>query len=244
MRMLKVLGTLVMILLATTMLQSQISRGLFNLVLTTDSNGALEVAAVSGGVAGQISRGAGNIVLTTDSNGALEVALTGGTLAGDLTMGAGTQILIDLAEGSASDPFLAWADAGGVHDTGLLQVSVNTLGFSTAGTERLRLGNTSLILHNSVLFGWDATGAPGALDLALARNAAGVLRIASVNNTNNEDLLVDLEGTANRVVLTSSTGVVEFDFGLLVPHAEGSPGVDCTSAAAVTVINGIVTACS
>jgi hypothetical protein len=72
----------------------------------------------------------------------------------------------------------------------------------------------------------------------------GTVLLASVGNTNNENITFDFETTANAVELTSSTGLVIWDFNTIVPYVEGSAGVDCTSAAAVTTINGIVTACS
>lgn len=42
--------------------------------------------------------------------------------------------------------------------------------------------------------------------------AVGILTIAGIGNTNNENLTIDLEGTSNRVTFGSGTGVVTYSF--------------------------------
>jgi hypothetical protein len=70
------------------------------------------------------------------------------------------------------------------------------------------------------------------------------MTICGEGNGSDECLTINLDDTANAVELTSSTGLVIWDLNTIVPYVEGSAGVDCTPAAAVTTINGIVTSCS
>lgn len=51
--------------------------------------------------------------------------------------------------------------------------------------------------------------------VCLSNGGAGILAIASVGNTNNENLLFDLETTPNTATLSSSTGVDALAYGLL-----------------------------
>ena len=73
-----------------------------------------------------------------------------------------------------------------------------------------------LELDSAVTLAWSQDGnAQGTKDLQIARSGAGIVKLASTNNTNNEDLSVSMETTANTVSLTSSTGVTSMQFGAI-----------------------------
>ena len=79
-----------------------------------------------------------------------------------------------------------------------------------AASEYVRVGNNDY-------FGFSDGGGgnAGTTYLTLRPDAAGILKIASENNTNNEDLIFDMETTANEVLLKSDTGVTHIDTGSL-----------------------------
>ncbi len=143
-----------------------------------------------------------------------------------------------------------------------------SISLNSNDTQRLLISSAGVItfpnstVTSATLLGWadDETGtglltfatAPtfttsidiGAAGVRLSDDGDGAITFLGLGDGSDEDLTFNLDDTANRVSLSSSTGVVEFDFGTIVPFVEGSAGVDCTSAAAVTVVNGIVTVCS
>ncbi len=59
-------------------------------------------------------------------------------------------------------------------------------------------------------------------DTQLSRDAAGELKVASVGNTNNEDLNIDVESVANTVTFDSDTGVVTANWASIALQESGN----------------------
>jgi hypothetical protein len=116
---------------------------------------------------------------------------------------------ITLGDGTAGAPALAFTDDT---DTGLRRASGNTLAVVTGGTDRAVFSSSGIVVADGTGFGFDASGYPGTLESQITRGGVGIIKLASIGNTNNEDLTIDLETTANTVAFGSSTGVTDYTF--------------------------------
>lgn len=162
---------------------------------------------------GDITAGTNTSALVIGNSGSLAATGTGTIAATSIINGA------DPADSGAvrlsNNTAIAWETATPGTDiflaldgSDILQVGQNaaqiTLGAS--GT-----GNVT-VTGDLTVTGADAT--LGATGVKLS-GASGVATVASVGNTNNENLTIDLEGTANKATIASGTGVTDVSFSAL-----------------------------
>jgi len=133
------------------------------------------------------------------------------TFSGDITMGAGTRILFDNLEGSAALPAIAWADAGGVYDTGIYQNATDELDFTMAGVVQFNMNAASFVIQQGNNLAFDT--ATGVGDAFIEIDAANI--IAQRNSTNAQEFRIygtftdSSNGEWLRLGHDGSTGIID-----------------------------------
>lgn len=133
----------------------------------------------------------------------------------DFTMGAGARVLLPNLGGSALLPAIAWADVGGVYDTGFLQDTTNTILVSLGGAGRSIFVGTGFQVGSDKGFLWDGTAIPnGGLNrTALWSPATATLAVS--NLTTAQTL---------RVVGTTDSDTAPLNFELIEIGNDGTVG--------------------
>jgi hypothetical protein len=117
-------------------------------------------------------------------------------------------------------PAVAFADDT---DTGFWSRANGVVSLANNGANGLEVSGTRLALASTRPIEWSGTtDASAETQVQLSRSAAGILKIASINNTNNEDMTLDLETTANTVAFGSTTGVTDYTFDGVVAAGDGT----------------------
>ena len=177
---------------------------------------ANEDALRAGGVAIG-SQAIGDVIIATSTT---QLGAVAAVAAGQVLTSAGTGTApaysaapaltsVLLGDGTAGAPALAFTDDT---DTGLRRASGNTVAVVTGGTDRAVFSSSGIVVADGTGLGFDASGYPGTLESQITRGGVGIIKLASIGNTNNEDLTIDLETTANTVAFGSSTGVTDYTF--------------------------------
>lgn len=102
-------------------------------------------------------------------------------------------------DGTASDPAIAWKSDT---DTGFFLAGTGIIGFTTAGTERVRMGTTELTVNeggNDVDFRVEGVGVPNALFVQGSNGSVGV-----GTNTPGANLHVLTTGTTSALLVESA----------------------------------------
>ena len=208
--------------------KSRGSAGGNTIVQNNDQVGALVFAAADGtdltSVAGEIkvqidgtpgsNDTPGRIVFGTTADGATSVTERMRiSSSGDIAVnfdGSSQTGVFQIADGSASSPSLTfWADGG--KDTGIFRSGANTINFSTAGSERLRIDSSGKLLVN----GTDANAVhTNADDVIIGNTSASLMGLSIVTSTSGYATLQFSDGGGNKnqgqVAYDHSTNDMQF----------------------------------
>jgi hypothetical protein len=126
---------------------------------------------------------------------------------------------LSLGPGASGSPSITFA---GDPDTGFYSAYANSVSLQTAGTTVWQATDGLFYFYRLTQFG-------------------------ASNSTGGTDLYINpVVKTSNDLLLLAVNGSVKFgvDYAGEIKVASGANGADCTSATAVTTVNGIVTVCS
>jgi hypothetical protein len=156
-----------------------------------------------------------------DGTNYVQISNTGGmTLAGTASITAGGIILGDSTPdasgeiGYASNAFSWYAnseDMVATASTNLWTFSSAT-GATFAFTPSVGFSAGMVVADGQKIVFDESAADPNDADIELSASD-GVFKIAATNGANNEDLTIDLDQTANTVIIGSSTGVTSIGFG-------------------------------
>ncbi len=152
--------------------------------------------------------------------------LSGGTVIDDLTMAAGTRILFDNLEGSVSLPAIAFADAGGVYDTGIYQGGTNVLSFTLAGQLSYQFGQVSLVIQQGIGLAFDLGSGIG--DAFIEIDAANILALSNGTNAQTWRIYETFTNVGNNQGLSIDAGVILANTITITPFENGSGSNDQT----------------
>lgn len=194
--------------------------------LDSDANGAVDIA-----------KGGTNATTAADARTALLVPTITATLVGNCTAGPcldgtsdggsairlyGANTFYTALQAGTSIANRTWtlptAAAPSAGTTRLMNMDENgAMGFVDPATFAASTSaslTTPVIVDGSTLTFNESAADPNDADVQLSATD-GVLKLASVNGANNEDLTLDLDATTNKAKLSSSTGVVHVSTGVI-----------------------------
>ena len=150
--------------------------------------------------------------------------LSGGTVTGDLTMAAGTRILFDNLEGSAALPAIAFADAGGVYDTGIYQGETNVLNLALAGQLSYQFRQVSFVIQQGIGLAFDLGSGNG--DAFIEIDAANILALSNGTNAQTWRIYETFTNVGNNQGLSIDAGVTVANTITITPFENGSGSND------------------
>lgn len=149
--------------------------------------------------------------------------LSGGTVIGDLTMAAGVRILFPNVAGSATLPVIAWADSGGVYDTGVFQGGTNIISVTLAGVASY-LFSGDFILRNSRGIAFDTSTGGG--DVFIEIDAANILAQRNSTSAQTWRLYETFTDASNNQGLSMDAGVTIANTITIIPFENGTGADD------------------